>query len=137
MTQRIFTVREADLTIPLVARITGDIVRSYRELAELAAEYKLLRSHEERDPETHAKLNEQKQRMAALTDEIEQCVTELTEIGCEAKDLSLGLVDFPTEMDGRPICLCWQLGEDGIDFWHETTEGFAGRKPLPVAVAEE
>ena len=25
---------------------------------------------------------------------------------------------------------CWRLGEDAIRFWHGTTEGYAGRKPL-------
>jgi len=26
--------------------------------------------------------------------------------------------------------LCWQLGEDQIEDWHEIETGFAGREPL-------
>jgi hypothetical protein len=28
------------------------------------------------------------------------------------------------------VYLCWQLGEDGIGFWHDLESGFAGRRPL-------
>ena len=37
-----------------------------------------------------------------------------------------GLVDFPSELDGRPVYLCWKLGEPEIQFWHEVDAGFAG-----------
>jgi hypothetical protein len=40
-------------------------------------------------------------------------------------------------MDGRRVLLCYQMGEDRVEFWHELTEGYAGRKPLPVTVPEE
>ena len=26
--------------------------------------------------------------------------------------------------------LCWQLGEDSIEYWHDIETGFAGREPL-------
>ena len=75
--------------------------------------------------------------MAALSEEIDVYVAELTEIGCEMKDLRTGLVDFLSEMDGREIYLCWQVGEEAVEHWHELTEGFAGRRPLPVTVPED
>ena len=42
----------------------------------------------------------------------------------------MGLLDFPCVVEGRVILLCWKLGEPGIGFWHDTEEGFAGRKPI-------
>jgi hypothetical protein len=75
--------------------------------------------------------------MADLSDQIDGFVHELSEIGCEMKDLEVGLVDFPAEMEGRKVYLCWKLGEDRVDHWHELTEGFRGRKPLPVTVPED
>jgi hypothetical protein len=33
-------------------------------------------------------------------------------------------------MDGKPVLLCWKLGEPAIAHWHTEEEGFAGRKPL-------
>jgi hypothetical protein len=33
-------------------------------------------------------------------------------------------------MGGEDVLLCWQLGEERIEFWHGPEEGYAGRKPL-------
>lgn len=49
--------------------------------------------------------------------------------------LELGLVDFPTILDGRWIFLCWQRGEPRILTWHETDGGFRGRQPLTDEMA--
>jgi len=39
-------------------------------------------------------------------------------------------VDFPSDMNGRPILLCWRLGEPEVQFWHDPDAGYAGRQPL-------
>ncbi len=83
------------------------------------------------------RLNDLKRSMGALSGEIEDYVAELTEIGCELKDLKSGLVDFPSVMDDRRIFLCYEPGDERVEHWHEVTEGYAGRKPLPVTVPEE
>src|SRR5208282_2691679 len=57
-------------------------------------------------------------------------VNRIQDTGVLVKDLDAGLVDFPSLVDGEEIYLCWKLGEDQIAFWHGTSEGFAGRKPL-------
>jgi hypothetical protein len=48
----------------------------------------------------------------------------------EIKDPYTGLVDFPCRQDNREVYLCWKLGEDKLDWWHEIDAGFAGRQPL-------
>ena len=136
MTSRIFGADEANRTIPLVRRVVTDIVRDYGLVATMAKEYKALRRLPNREESHEERLNELKQEMAVLSDHIDECVRELSEIGCEMKDLSQGLVDFPAEMEGRKVYLCWMIGEDRVDHWHEVTEGFRGRKPLPVTVPE-
>jgi hypothetical protein len=30
--------------------------------------------------------------------------------------------------ENREVLLCWQLGEPSIEYWHETSGGFAGRR---------
>ena len=57
-------------------------------------------------------------------------LAEIDEIGVQVADLALGLVDFPSVMDGRTVLLCWKQGEKEIGFWHTPEDGFAGRKPL-------
>lgn len=46
------------------------------------------------------------------------------------RDPETGLIDFPSELDGRPVFLCWRLGEDEVGHWHDVEAGFLGRKPL-------
>lgn len=55
---------------------------------------------------------------------------KLSKIGCLLKDLEQGLVDFHCKFEGRDIFLCWKLGEGKIKAWHETDEGFIGRRPV-------
>jgi hypothetical protein len=62
--------------------------------------------------------------------EAKDTLAEIDEIGVLVKDLEQGLLDFPSMMDGKPVLLCWKLGEPTIAHWHTEEEGFAGRKPL-------
>ena len=62
-------------------------------------------------------------------------VAEIDSIGVQVKDLSIGLLDFPCEVEGQIILLCWKLGEKSITHWHGTQEGFAGRKPIDERIA--
>jgi len=50
--------------------------------------------------------------------------------GILLRDPETGLVDFPGEVDGRRIFLCWRLGEPSVAHYHEEHAGFSGRKPL-------
>jgi hypothetical protein len=68
--------------------------------------------------------------LSGLADAAIACVEKLEELGVTVKDLDLGLLDFPAELDGREIELCWHVGEDVVAFWHEIGEGYAGRKPI-------
>jgi hypothetical protein len=62
--------------------------------------------------------------------ETKDSLAEIDSIGVQVKDLEQGLLDFPSLMDGKPVLLCWKLGEPAIAHWHTEEEGFAGRKPL-------
>jgi len=46
------------------------------------------------------------------------------------KDLKRGLVDFPAILEGKEVFLCWESGEEDIDFWHDLEAGYAGRQRL-------
>lgn len=50
--------------------------------------------------------------------------------GIEVRDVESGLVDFPGQMDGRPIWLCWKPGEASVTHWHDYDKGFSSREPL-------
>lgn len=57
-------------------------------------------------------------------------LASLEALGVIVKDIERGLIDFPHWREGREVYLCWQYGEERIDYWHETDSGYGGRQPL-------
>ncbi len=46
------------------------------------------------------------------------------------RDPHTGLVDFPGEVLGRRVWLCWRADEPSVAHFHELDAGFASRRPL-------
>jgi hypothetical protein len=67
---------------------------------------------------------------------VKDTLAEIDATGVQVKDLDIGLLDFPCQVEGRTVLLCWKLGEKGITHWHDTREGFAGRKPIDEKIAK-
>ena len=80
-------------------------------------------------------LARRKAEKAKAEQRAKDALAEIDSIGVQVKDLDIGLLDFPCEVDGRVILLCWKLGEKSITHWHGTDEGFAGRKPIDERIA--
>jgi hypothetical protein len=76
------------------------------------------------------KIQRYKQQRDRSAEGLKTAIEKIQEFGCVIKDLDIGLVDFTTLFRGEEVYLCWKLGESGINFWHGTNEGFAGRKPI-------
>jgi hypothetical protein len=124
--RRRFTLEQANRSLALVRRVVSDIVQTRENASNLQT---LLES---------ASGKEQKQVQQDLdlaVDKLHTYLDELTEIGCELKDFSVGLVDFIGRHQGRDIYLCWKLGEERVAYFHEINSGFAGR--MPVSMLEE
>ena len=79
------------------------------------------------DRENYASL---RAKVDSTATRLKEIFSEIEQVGFEVKDLDIGLIDFPTLYRGEEVCLCWKLGEADIEFWHGTTEGFRGRKPI-------
>jgi hypothetical protein len=73
---------------------------------------------------------EQRRRAEALVQQLNERLARLNGWGVELKGLDEGLLDFPSEREGRVVYLCWRLGEERIAWWHELDSGFASRQPL-------
>jgi hypothetical protein len=67
---------------------------------------------------------------------VKDALAEIDASGVLLKDLNIGLLDFPCQVEGHTVLLCWKLGEKGITHWHGTSEGFAGRKPIDERVVK-
>jgi hypothetical protein len=67
---------------------------------------------------------------------VKDALAEIDASGVLLKDLNIGLLDFPCQVEGHTVLLCWKLGEKGITHWHGTSEGFAGRKPIDERIVK-
>ena len=118
MVRHTFTPFQANRTLPLVRRIVADLIE---------------RGRERRQPKNARARNEQ------LEAEIRDLIGELHQIGCDYKDFQFdkGLVDFPCELEGRAVLLCWRSDEPEVAWYHAPEAGFAGRTPIPAHLLAE
>lgn len=142
---RIFTVEQANNTLPLVRRIVEDVVREHRRWQEKILELELVSSTaaaaavgaERSAPSSSDERVAAIERDAmAIARDIDTFERELEELGIVLKDRRLGLIDFPGEIGGRTVWLCWRLGEPAVQYWHDLDAGYAGRQPLPAAATK-
>lgn len=123
---RYWTVDEAKRALP-------EVVALLRRLQAAAAP--AARPQAISPPGTHAAVNGHGSAAGALPDDPARLLHQLNEMGVEVKDIATGLIDFPhrrRRADGteQEVLLCYRLGEPELAYWHDTTTGFAGRRPL-------
>lgn len=110
---------------PLLERLRSD----RDEVATAQAELETFRRSNGSDD--HARdLDERETRIRARVKRMQRAVESIEAWDITLRDIETGLVDFPALASGRPIWLCWRLGEGDIGWWHEVTEGFSGRRAL-------
>lgn len=135
---RTFTLDEAQALLPVLESLLRSALQAKNLMDEVDAELQALH-HEiflkggmfvEVLP-----LARRKAEKARAEQRAKDALAEIDSIGVQVKDLSIGLLDFPCEVDGQKILLCWKLGEKAITHWHGVEEGFAGRKPIDARIA--
>lgn len=129
---RFYAIDEANDALPEVERILAAL-RDQRE--ELIAHRDRVVAASPPDEETMSPGVAEQVRllrlgMQGLIDQMQAGVARLVEMEITLRDISSGLIDFPALVSGRPIWLCWRLGEDDIEYWHPHDEGFDTRRPL-------
>jgi len=120
-----FTPADARKTLPLVKNIVRDILQATREMRLIAEE---VNNGIEDDI-----------RIKKLAAEVNGFLSELEEIGCYYKDtkFQIGLVDFPSMINGEEVYLCWRSDEVDILYYHEMDSGYLGRKLIPPQYFDE
>jgi hypothetical protein len=134
---RLFTVRDAEATLPLVRRVVGDLLQAYPRWKDLVARYELLTGPVRADEGESAEILELREAAAREAERINDYLLELEEIGCIFKGFEAGLVDFYALKEDRLVFLCWKLGESHITHWHEVDAGFEGRQEIDETMLAE
>jgi hypothetical protein len=117
-----FTVAEVNAMLPRIRRAAEQVRRYSRRLNRLSGDL-----YVDNRPEVDTLVDQG--YMEGLTQVIEG-VELIGDMGGEIKDLSRGLVDFPSHYEGRTVLLCWKPGEERFGYWHDPEDGFAGRSPI-------
>jgi len=126
---RIFSLAEANALIPWVKTRLAMLVDDKRALDRVQSSLSLL------TPQMRG--NDHRSDALALEVELERLLETVADgihafvsAGIQLKDIEAGIIDFPARHRGRIVLLCWRLGEEQIEFWHEMNTGFAGRRPI-------
>ena len=118
----LFTVDEAMTELAGLMPLLDELVALRADAAELAAAQR-----PEGVPTQLGGLAELKAAQARL----DELLTQVQSTGAELKGLAPLLLDFPAELDGVPVLLCWLEGDPDLRWYHRLDLGFAGRRLLP------
>jgi len=126
---RYFGIDEANAVVADARPVLEELRADRERVAELQAG--LQRDRENNGSAEHAEqLAEREQQLRDIVRRMQADVAQIDEWGITLREIGTGLIDFPALANGRPIWLCWRLGEGDIEWWHEANVGFDQRQPL-------
>ncbi|HEY7305200.1 MAG TPA: DUF2203 domain-containing protein [Bryobacteraceae bacterium] len=130
---RFFTLLEAEKLLPEVERLLRALQEQKRayeqvdtELSNISQRIALMGGM----IPSHDRIFQLRARKDASGRGLKAAVEKIQAIGCQLKDVDIGLIDFPTLYRDQEVYLCWKLGESGIGFWHHVEDGYQGRRPI-------
>jgi hypothetical protein len=118
---RCFTLGEARALLPDVRERAATIVRLRADLADAQAALR-------RGQEPTGGLPEVK----AVQANLQEAVDWFGAHGIQVKGIAPLIIDFPSELAGDRVLLCWLEGETALDWYHGVEVGFTGRRPCPT-----
>jgi len=133
MSTRTFTLEESRMLLPVLESLLRTAIEGKKFIEEVDAELEALGHRIFLNGGTFVNIPQLARRKAErekTLQRVKDAVAEIHATGVQVKDLDIGLLDFPCEVEGEIILLCWKFGEKEITHWHGTEEGFAGRKPI-------
>lgn len=128
MNGRLFTVEEANALLPTLIPLVERLMAATERVVAAGSDLRQVLEHASGNGGSH-RASEAVGDIVA----IQEAVEAIQALGCELKDVSSGLVDFPArhpEGEDRVVYLCWRYGEEAVTWWHEVDGGFAGRQRL-------
>jgi hypothetical protein len=127
---RLYTLETANRALPYVRAVVKEIRERYAHIQDLSDRHDSVPMADE-----NAR-NALREDIRVDANRLQECTEELRALDVDLKDYESGLVDFPAELEGRRILLCWRYGEKEVAWWHELEGGFAGRQPAPTDDAQ-
>lgn len=138
MSDKTFTLDEAHTLLPVLESLLRTAINGKKVMEEFEAEMLALNHRISLNGGTHVDVVATARRKAERVkaeQRAKDALSEIDSIGVQVKDIDFGLLDFPCEVEGEVVLLCWKMGEGSITHWHGTSEGFAGRKLIDERIA--
>jgi hypothetical protein len=138
MSDRTFTLDEAQSLLPILESLLRSAIQAKELMEEVEAEMQELSHRIFLNGGTHVDVvavARRKAERAKAEQRAKDALAEIDSIGVQVKDIDTGLLDFPCDVEGKTVLLCWRMGEKSITHWHGTTEGFAGRKLIDERIS--
>jgi hypothetical protein len=138
MPTRTFSLDEAQTLLPVLESLLRTAIRGKKLIEDVDAEFQDTAHRVFLNGGTLlnvVRLARRKAEREKTVQRVKDAVAEIDATGVQVKDLDIGLLDFPCRVNGEIILLCWKMGEKSITHWHNTEEGFAGRKPIDETIA--
>jgi arsenite methyltransferase len=118
---RVYTVDEARALLASLRPALDEVIAVRADAAELAA------SVRQGMPSPLGGLPELKAADARL----DELLSSIAGHDLQLKGVAPLLLDFPAELDGVPVLLCWLEGDPELSWYHRADLGFLGRRRIP------
>jgi len=128
---KVFTTEEANGLIPQLTLALETLQNLQGAIAKQQATVDAMELITEDESESgcfriNAEIEELNEKVAEYNSMLEAVQAQ----GCNIKDVEMGIVDFHTLCNERVVYLCWQLGEEKIQYWHEVGDDYEERMPI-------
>jgi len=131
---KLLSLEEANERIPLLKSIAADIERTWKEVCKCYTDRDRLKrvfaSSEE------VLLESSDIDLKHHTKRLGEYIKEARELGCIVESLEEVIIAIPSLHLGRQISLCWKIGDEEIDFWHEVEESYREKSRIENFVQE-
>lgn len=128
-----FNVSEAQTLLPVLESLLRTAQKSALRVAELESEMQQLNHRIFLSGGMHVDVVAAARRRGEREKAIQstkETLAEIDSIGVQVQSLQDGLLDFPCQLGGELVLLCWKIGEPTITHWHGLEDDFDARRPL-------
>ncbi len=139
-TKKLFSIRLANLMLPLVRPITEDVVQLTREVKQTRERLDYLydgRQAGHANDEYGEELNSIEKHTNEQSELISSCIGELEDLNLGTINVAEGFVDFPAQRMNEPVCLCWRVGDSEVKYWHSVNEECSQRRPVDLELIRQ
>src|ERR1700687_769297 len=115
MSERTFTLDEAQSLMPVLESLLRTAISGKKLMEEVEGEMQSLSHRIFLNGGTHVDVvtvARRKAERARAEQRAKDALAEIDSIGVQVKDIDIGLLDFPFEVEGSVVLLCWRMGEN-------------------------